>query len=156
MEVANVVRLRPGRLLVGALALLGAVSAAADRVPPGSEQEIRERLEPFGSLCRAGEDCGGASEGAASAGGSATAGGDARSGEAVYNQFCATCHAAGVAGAPMLDDAGAWEPRLAKGMDTLWDHTLNGFNAMPAKGTCMNCSDDELRGALEFIVDEVE
>lgn len=150
--MANVVRLRPGRLLIGALALLGAVSAAADRVPPGSEQEIRDRLTPFGSLCRAGEDCGGG-EGAAS---TASAGGDARSGEAVYDQFCATCHAAGVAGAPVLDDAQAWEPRLAKGMDTLWDHTLNGFNAMPAKGTCMDCSDDELRAALDYIVEEVE
>lgn len=154
--MANVVRLRPGRLLVGVLLLLGAVSAAADRVPPGSDQEIRERLEPFGSLCRSGEDCGGQSEGAAGAGGVAAAGGDARSGQAVYDRFCATCHAAGVAGAPTLDDGAAWEPRLAKGMDTLWDHTLNGFNAMPAKGTCMNCSDDELRGALDYMVDAVE
>lgn len=153
MEVANVAAVRPWRLLIGLLALFGAVAAAAERVPPGSEQEIRERLEPFGSLCRSGEDCGAGGEGTAGAAGT---GGDAMSGEAVYNQFCTTCHAAGVAGAPMLDDAAAWEPRLAKGMDTLWDHTLNGFNAMPAKGTCMNCSDDELRGALNYMVDQVE
>lgn len=145
--MANVVSVRALKLLAGALALLGAVSAAADRIPPGSEQEIRERLTPFGTLCRAGEDCGGGQAVAASNG--------AMSGEQVYNQFCGTCHAAGVAGAPMLDDAEAWEPRLAQGMDTLWDHTLNGINAMPAKGTCMSCSDEELRAAMDYMVEQL-
>jgi cytochrome c5 len=145
--VANVVSVRALKLLAGALALLGAVSAAAERVPPGTEQEIRERLKPFASLCRAGEDCGGGEAVAATGG--------ARTGEQVYNQFCGTCHAAGIAGAPTLDDTEAWEPRLAQGMDTLWDHTLNGINAMPAKGTCMNCSDEELRAAMDYMVDAV-
>jgi cytochrome c5 len=41
-------------------------------------------------------------------------------------------------------------------MDTLWDHTLNGLNAMPAKGTCMNCSDEELRAAMEHMVEAAQ
>jgi len=149
-----------GRLWLSVLALCLAVPAAADRVPPGTDDEIRERLQPFGALCRAGDDCGGgaaaAQGGAPAAGDMASAGGGAMSGEQVYNQFCGTCHNAGVAGAPVLGEVAAWEPRLAKGMDTLWDHTLNGFNAMPAKGTCMGCSDEELRNALDYMVAEVE
>jgi len=124
---------------------LGATTASADVVPPGTDDEIRERLEPFGQLCRAGEDCGQAAAASSTA---------ALSGEEVYNKFCFACHAVGVGGAPKLGDAEGWGPRLAQGMDTLWEHTLNGINAMPAKGTCMSCSDDELRGALEFMVQQ--
>jgi len=149
-----------GRLWLSVLALCLAVPAAADRVPPGTDDQIRERLQPFGALCRAGDDCGSgaaaAQGGAPAAGDMASAAGGAMSGEQVYNQFCGTCHNAGVAGAPVLGEAAAWESRLAKGMDTLWDHTLNGFNAMPAKGTCMGCSDEELRSALDYMVAEVE
>ena len=46
---------------------LGAMSAVADVVPPGTDDEIRERLKPFGELCRAGEDCGQATAASASA-----------------------------------------------------------------------------------------
>jgi cytochrome c5 len=135
--------------LFGLGCVLAAASALAERVPPGTDAEIRERLQPFGTLCRAGDDC------ATSTGGSVVAAaGGAQSGDQVYEQFCATCHRIGVAGAPVLGDVEAWEPRIAKGMDTLWDHTLNGFNGMPAKGTCMNCSDDELRSALDYMVEE--
>jgi len=31
--------------------------------------------------------------------------------------------------------------------------TLNGIGAMPAKGTCMSCSDDELADAVTYILD---
>jgi len=125
---------------------VGLVAAVAYAVPPGTPDEIRERVQPFGSLCRAGEDCGQATAAAASG---------PLSGEQVYNQFCFACHTSGVGGAPILGDAAAWEPRIAQGVDTLLQHTLNGINAMPAKGTCMNCSDDELRDAMQYMVDAV-
>lgn len=138
------------KLLFGLISVLLAANVAADRVPPGTDQEIRDRLEPFGAICRTGEDCatGGAAAAAAATG--------PRSGQEVYDQFCATCHAAGISGAPKFGDAAAWEPRIAKGMDTLWDHTLNGFNAMPPKGTCMGCSDDELRDAMDYLVENAQ
>jgi cytochrome c5 len=135
------------KLLLAVLAVLGPMVAVAERVPPGTDDEIRERLQPFGTLCRPGDEC--ATGAVASADG-----GGAMSGEQVYDQFCGTCHTAGVAGAPVLGEADAWQPRLAKGMDTLWDHTLNGFNAMPPKGTCMACSDDELRAAMDYLVEQ--
>jgi cytochrome c5 len=39
-------------------------------------------------------------------------------------------------------------------MDTLMQHTLNGFNAMPPKGTCMACSDEDLKAAVEYMISE--
>lgn len=75
-----------------------------------------------------------------------------RTGEQVYNTFCVACHATGAAGAPKTQNADDWAPRLAKGMDTLQDHAINGFNAMPAKGSCMNCSDEEIIAAVEHLI----
>jgi cytochrome c5 len=120
--------------------------ALADRVPPGTDAEIRERLEPVGEVCKAGQSCGQAS--AAAAGGGAGLG---LSGEQVYNQFCFACHTAGVGGAPLLHDVAAWEPRLAKGAEALRATMKSGLNAMPPMGTCMACSEAELDAALEFM-----
>ena len=75
-----------------------------------------------------------------------------KSGESVYNSNCMACHATGAAGAPKLGDAAAWAARIAAGMDTLMANATNGLNAMPPKGLCMTCSDDELRAAVEYMV----
>lgn len=123
------------------------VTAVAEPVPPGSDDAIRERLSPVGAVCRTGEDCGSAT---------AAAGGAALTGDAVYNQFCFACHASGVGGAPLFADAEAWAPRIAKGMDALMATTLNGLGAMPPRGTCMNCSDEELQAAVTYMVDEAQ
>jgi cytochrome c5 len=77
----------------------------------------------------------------------------ARSGEEVYQAACFMCHGTGAAGAPKVGDAAAWGPRAATGIDALMNSALNGKNAMPARGTCANCSDDELKAAIEFMVE---
>ena len=61
----------------------------------------------------------------------------------LYNKSCATCHAAGVLGAPRTGDVDAWKQRLAKGMPTLVSHTKNGYKNMPARGLCNSCSDED-------------
>ncbi|MGB5607502.1 MAG: c-type cytochrome [Gammaproteobacteria bacterium] len=76
----------------------------------------------------------------------------AADGEEVYNKACKTCHAAGVAGAPKLGDSAAWAPRLAKGEEALVGSVKNGLNAMPPKGACMTCSDDELKSAVQYML----
>ena len=78
------------------------------------------------------------------------------SGAEVYDTYCATCHAMGIGGAPTFADNAAWAPRISKGMDTLMASTLNGINAMPAKGLCMSCSDDELSDAVIYMVDAAQ
>ncbi len=83
----------------------------------------------------------------------AAAGGD---GEKVFNNTCALCHAAGVAGAPKLGDKDDWGPRIGQGTDTLYKHALEGFTGqkglMPARGGNAGLSDDEVKAAVDFMV----
>lgn len=55
-------------------------------------------------------------------------------GETVYKAQCATCHGAGVAGAPKLGDAAAWAPRIAQGLEALVNSALKGKGAMAPQG----------------------
>jgi len=75
-------------------------------------------------------------------------------GQGIYKASCQACHAAGVAGAPKLGDKAAWAPRIAKGNDAMYTSVIKGLNAMPPKGACMSCSDDELRAAVDYMVEQ--
>jgi len=57
-----------------------------------------------------------------------------KSGEEVFKAQCTACHAAGVAGAPKVGDAGTWGPRIATGYDALINSALKGKGAMGAQG----------------------
>jgi cytochrome c5 len=73
-----------------------------------------------------------------------------------YGKSCGVCHAQGVAGAPKTGDADAWAPRLGKGMDALVLTVTNGMNAMPPRGMCFNCSDDEYVELIKFMAAPAE
>lgn len=64
----------------------------------------------------------------------APAAASADTGKKVYEQVCAACHAAGVAGAPKFGDKAAWAPRLKEGMDVVHNYALKGKGVMPPKG----------------------
>jgi cytochrome c5 len=56
-------------------------------------------------------------------------------GEVVFKAQCVACHGApGIPGAPHLNDAAAWGPRIGQGYETLLDHALHGKGAMPPQG----------------------
>ena len=114
-----------------------------------AEESIIERIKKIGEVCIEGQDCGAPLVLIAAAGGNSV--------EENYNKSCATCHVVGVAGAPKLGDLVAWEPRLAKGIDVLYGSVINGLPpAMPAKGMCFSCSDDDLRGLVDYMVDSLK
>jgi cytochrome c5 len=69
--------------------------------------------------------------------------------KAKYEKSCKLCHDGGLMGAPKTGDVAAWAPRLEKGNDVLMKHIKEGFNAMPPKGTCMDCTDEEFQKLLE-------
>lgn len=77
------------------------------------------------------------------------------SGEALYKQACAVCHAAGVAGAPKFGDKAAWAPRVALGLDGLTASAIKGKNAMPAKGGS-TASDADIKAAVEYMLAAVK
>jgi cytochrome c5 len=141
------------RIFAMVLALLP-LAAFAVELTDAQRAEVESRIKPFGQVCLPGDDCG-------AAGGSAMAAADtgaasaARSGEEVYNAACMACHATGAAGAPKVGDAGAWAPRIAKGMDALYNSGVNGVagTGMMAKGGCMACTDDEVYAAVDFMVE---
>jgi cytochrome c5 len=124
--------------------LLVSVNAVAD----ATSDAVAERIKPVGEVCVQGEDCGAAVSASATA---AAGGGEPRSGETVYNTACTACHGTGAGGAPILGDAAAWADRIAQGNDALYDHAINGLNGMPAKGLCMDCSDEEIKLAVDYM-----
>lgn len=73
--------------------------------------------------------------------------------ERVYMQSCWACHNTGAAGAPKVGTAADWAPRAAKGIDTLLANAISGVNAMPAKGLCFTCTDDDLKALIQYMID---
>lgn len=126
--------------VVAGVAVAGSVMASSQDM---SREAIAERIKPVAKVRVAGAEE--TSVAAASQSGE-------RSGEQVYGQSCAACHNSGVLGAPKPNVASDWEDRIAQGMDVMLQHSIDGFNAMPPRGTCMNCSDDEILAAIQFMI----
>jgi cytochrome c5 len=75
-------------------------------------------------------------------------------GQKTYKTSCQACHASGAAGAPKLGDKEAWAPRIATGVDAMLAVAIKGKGAMPPKGACASCSDDDLKAAIEYMVSQ--
>ncbi len=79
-----------------------------------------------------------------------------RKGEQIFNKICIQCHSAdsSVPNAPKIENNGDWAPRIGQGFDTLFQHALNGFNAMPAKGGAADLTDQELKRAITYMANK--
>ncbi|WP_332875977.1 c-type cytochrome [Massilia sp. S19_KUP03_FR1] len=79
----------------------------------------------------------------------------ADSGKVLYNQACALCHGAGIAGAPKFGDKSAWAPRLAQGTAVLYQHAIAGFQGkagmMPPKGGS-TAPDADVKAAVDYML----
>lgn len=74
---------------------------------------------------------------------------------AKYQSTCFACHGTGAAHAPVVGDVIEWEIRLEKGLDTLVQNTINGLNGiMPQRGLCNDCSDEQLKEIVEYMLEE--
>jgi cytochrome c5 len=130
------------------VAVAAALLAACAPAPEGTRSEIAERIAPVGGVDSSAMEMVAAAPAVPAA---------PRSGEAVYSTYCVACHMSGAAGAPKYGDATAWAPRIAKGKDALYASTYNGLNGvMPARGTCMDCSDEELQATVDYMVAAAE
>ncbi|MFP6851160.1 MAG: c-type cytochrome [Pseudomonas sp.] len=110
-----------------------------------TDDAIAERLKPVGQVCVMGEECKGVNAVAA------TAGGGARTADDIIAGHCGACHTPGILGAPKIGDTAAWKERADTqgGLDGILAKAITGINSMPPKGTCADCSDDELRSAIK-------
>ncbi len=79
------------------------------------------------------------------------------SGPQVYNEACNICHGPGIGGAPQISNPSLWTARIAQGNDTLYQHAIEGYSGesgyMPPKGARMDLSDDEVRGAVDYMIE---
>ena len=76
-------------------------------------------------------------------------------GAQVYQNYCFSCHTPGLNGAPILGDVDAWGARIAKGPALLLEATIEGIQpAMPPRGMCFSCSDEELAAAVDYMIVE--
>ena len=71
-----------------------------------------------------------------------------------YQMSCFACHGTGAAGAPLLGEVEVWEEILAKGIEVVMANVINGLNAMPARGLCVSCSDDDLKSLVDYMVNQ--
>lgn len=120
----------------------GSLFALSDR-----EELILERIKPVGEVHLLGSEV--VSTSPVSNGSIGTFNAEER-----YNSVCTACHDTGVSGSPIVGDKASWEPRIAQGMDTLLKHAVSGLNAMPPKGLCMDCTEDQLMAIIEFMVNK--
>lgn len=128
---------------------IGATAFEAARLAPG---EVENRIQPIGQVAfgEAGTMAAEPEEEQTTVAMAAP-----KTGKEVYQTACFACHATGAAGAPILGDTAAWEPRAAQGMDTLVDHAVNGKGAlMPAKGGRPDFSDEEVIAGLKYMLQE--
>ena len=103
-------------------------------------ENVAARIQPVGKV-----EFGGAGGGAGGAG---------QSGEQIVKTVCATCHQAGVAGAPKIGDKAAWGPRIKQGQPALVQSALKGKGAMPPKGGNASLSDDDVARAVAFMANQ--
>ena len=75
-------------------------------------------------------------------------------GKGTYDTACFACHGTGVAGAPKLGDAAAWSARIAQGMEAMLANAIKGKGGMPPKGGRMDLSDDAVKAAVEYMVEQ--
>ncbi|MFC1747294.1 c-type cytochrome [Pseudomonadota bacterium] len=74
-------------------------------------------------------------------------------GEKTYKKACKMCHGSGMMGAPKTGDAAAWADRVAKGKDALYASAINGIGKMKPKGGKKSLSDDDVKAAVDYMVD---
>ena len=124
-----------------AVLALWAVSAQA-----ATNDDIAARIKPVGEVCVQGEECKGVGAVAAAA-----SGGAAKTPDDIIAGHCGACHMAGVLGAPKIGDSAEWKKRASEqgGLDGLLAKAISGINSMPPKGTCADCSDDELKATIK-------
>lgn len=78
-------------------------------------------------------------------------------GKGIYDVYCSGCHATGAGGAPKFGDAAAWNALVTKnGIEKIYNNAIQGVGSMPAKGTCLSCTDDEIKRSVDYMLIEAK
>ena len=75
----------------------------------------------------------------------------------IYEQTCIICHGEGMHGAPRPGIKPDWEQRLTYGVEDMYLNTIEGIGIeMPPKGMCSDCSDEQIRAVVDFMLKGVQ
>ncbi|GJM06644.1 MAG: cytochrome c [marine bacterium B5-7] len=73
-------------------------------------------------------------------------------GQHIYAHHCAACHNPGRAGAPRIGNKAAWAPIVKAGLPLAFERTMHGYKGHPAMGGCTQCSGEEIKAALKYMM----
>ncbi len=149
--VVYMANLSGGKLTEPAAPAPKSAAAAAPAAPP--MQADPNAVAAIAAINAGKPAAGGATVAAAAPAAAGEGSGDA-AGKKLYDTACMVCHGAGVAGAPKFADKAAWAPRVAQGLDTLYEHAIKGFQGkngvMPPKGGS-SAPDDDVKAAVRYM-----
>jgi cytochrome c5 len=80
---------------------------------------------------------------------------DIHFGKTIFESKCILCHKNGIAGAPRLGNQSDWAPRIKKKISLLLQHATMGYQAMPPKGACLECSISDLEAAIHYMLEQL-
>ena len=127
-------------------------------VDPAAAKRTENRIAPEGAVYAG--STGAAAQAAAAAAATAQAAsqvayGGTLDGAVVYQNLCAGCHGSGAGGAPTLVQ-GEWGERIARGTETLYRHSIEGFTGndgvMPAKGGNPALTDEQVQATVDWML----
>jgi cytochrome c5 len=140
-----------------ALILLGAHFNRMKVVEPNKAQAaaIKERIQPAGAVYAGATGAAAQAAAAADAAKGAVAFEGTLDGSVIFGGVCSGCHGTGALGAPTLDHS-HWDARIAKGVDTLHQHAIEGFKGasgqMPPKGGMAALSDEQVKATVNWML----
>ena len=80
-------------------------------------------------------------------------------GKKIFNENCKSCHETGKPknDAPQISETDEWKNRLGGGRDALYKTSIDGFTGyftMPPKGGNSTLTNDEVKAAVDYMLDK--
>ena len=152
--------------VIGALTVIGVIVFIIAQLIPGGEPDkndpiiekmLEQRIKPVGDVYVGSVPPEAVAQAqpaqAQPAGAEAAAPAD---GKKVYNSVCMACHTTGAANAPKLGDKAAWAKYLGKSMNEVYSGAIKGRGGMPAKGGRADLTDEQVKAAVDYLVESVQ
>ena len=153
--------------VIGALVVIGVIVFIISQLIPGGEPDVNDpiiekmledRIKPVGDVYVGSVPPEAVAQAQPTQAQPVAAGGEAApaDGKKVYNAVCLACHTTGAAGAPKLGDKAAWAKYLSKSMDEVYTGAIKGRGGMPAKGGRADLTDEQVKAAVDYLVESVQ